>query len=686
MKRVSISVIFLSLIILTMIISMVLSYSFIEVSLEERLIRNEIDKLTAHQKKEVGYLNDWLVKTGRSIERFAEKISGVDFQSLNYSETDFYKVVERFPDGSYRSKKESFDPENESGIWLQKTHKIDISTVNLFLGAKELTDDFGLGALINTVNTWILPAEGGIVIFWPEEPDWIYDCKPDMDYSQTDWMNLTRPEANPDKKTRWTPLLFDPPVGWMTSVVAPVTIDGEWAGSVGHDYPLYNMSDQLNLLRLSKDATIIVTSQDGRLIFSNTYQDAIIRSGGQMTVDDIKHEALKEQILSIQDRPEKDFDTIFVDSPAHGKEIFLCSVLPETGWIVSSIVPKSQILEYVSTAYRFYWVGLAFVILGAVMVILFLFTVMVLPFIRHIVVGTQELIHGNYDFTFRKFRVIEFNRMTFALNEIAEKIKSDLNKEKEHSRIVNELNKDLRNANRLKSEFLANVSHEIRTPLNSILGFSSIIKETLDEKLDREHREYLDVINKSGNRLMRTIHEILDISQLETKTLNLTPEMVDIRKVMNQVLAELKYMIEESNVKVIINLQVEEAFIFADEYTITQAISNIVENALKYTSSGSIRISLESGADDIILTVIDTGIGISESFIDKIFGIFTQESSGTSRKYEGLGLGLALSKQYIDTNNGKLKINSTVGKGTTVTITFKKDEAGLKKRSSRHLP
>jgi len=196
----------------------------------------------------------------------------------------------------------------------------------------------------------------------------------------------------------------------------------------------------------------------------------------------------------------------------------------------------------------------------------------------------------------------------------------------------------------------------------------------LDDRVGADEKEFFEVIDRSGQRLIRTVHEILDMSQMDTQSYNLNIKEFDLSLVVQQAITELTPRINEKNLTVDFYSEIQNPILNADEYCITQAVSNIIDNAIKYTNEGGLTIWIDENIEHTILVIKDTGIGISKVYLKQVFEIFSQESAGYSRKYEGLGLGLALTKSYLEVNNAEINIDSIKGAGTKVTITFPKEE------------
>ncbi|MFQ6605286.1 MAG: PAS domain S-box protein [Fidelibacterota bacterium] len=226
-------------------------------------------------------------------------------------------------------------------------------------------------------------------------------------------------------------------------------------------------------------------------------------------------------------------------------------------------------------------------------------------------------------------------------------------------------------AEKVKSLFLANMSHEIRTPLNSIIGFSRILEERFADEATEEDKKFFQIIDHSGDRLMRTIHEIMDISQIEAGTLELSPSSISLKSLIRIIATQLETEISDKGLDMIVHLDdALDDMVYADQYCVSQALTNLLDNAIKYTNEGKIEIRLTKEKGRILLIIQDTGIGMSDEYLERVFDTFSQESSGYTKEFQGVGLGMALTKRYLELNHIDLELSSEKGVGTTVRLLF----------------
>jgi PAS domain S-box-containing protein len=229
-------------------------------------------------------------------------------------------------------------------------------------------------------------------------------------------------------------------------------------------------------------------------------------------------------------------------------------------------------------------------------------------------------------------------------------------------------------ADSMKTEFLAQMSHEIRTPINTILSFISLLNEEYSDSKSPIMDEYFSILNRAGKRIIRTIDLILNMSEIQTGSFSPKLSSVDLTAVLADLYAEYKSIASEKNIDLLMNIEKPDIRIHADEYSTTQILGNLLDNALKYTRKGKITIDVNEEEKHVELRITDTGIGISKKYLPKLFDSFTQEEQGYTRKYEGSGLGLALVKKYCDFNKASINVESKKNKGTTFILHFNKSD------------
>jgi len=229
---------------------------------------------------------------------------------------------------------------------------------------------------------------------------------------------------------------------------------------------------------------------------------------------------------------------------------------------------------------------------------------------------------------------------------------------------------EARNANSLKDQFIANITHEIRTPLTTITGFTARLRESLEDRLDPNEEDFFKFINNSSERLLRTVDSIINISELEAGTLRLDSKKHRLGQLIQLICEKLLPDAEAKGLKLECLLQTDEDEAIFDQFSIFHSVQNILQNAIKYTDQGGVTVQLDREDEHLKLTFTDTGIGISDEYRLRMFQVFSQESEGLAKDYQGIGLGLALTKRYLDMNNVKIHVESEKGLGSTFTLLF----------------
>lgn len=225
-------------------------------------------------------------------------------------------------------------------------------------------------------------------------------------------------------------------------------------------------------------------------------------------------------------------------------------------------------------------------------------------------------------------------------------------------------------SNRLKSAFLMNMSHEIRTPMNGILGFMNLLNDP--DLSEKDRHEYVSLINVSGDRLMNTINDLIEISRIEIGDINVRNDLVDLNELMQFYYNFFKRETDEKGLKLVLedHIKGEEAQLITDRHKLDGILMNLIKNAVKFTVKGTVKIGNRLVNGKLLLYVADTGRGIPGDKFDSIFDRFVQVDLGGNRDYEGSGLGLSIVKGYVEALNGSIEIESAVGKGSTFYITL----------------
>ncbi len=223
---------------------------------------------------------------------------------------------------------------------------------------------------------------------------------------------------------------------------------------------------------------------------------------------------------------------------------------------------------------------------------------------------------------------------------------------------------------RLKSAFLNNISHEIRTPLNAILGFSDLI--CLPEKTEKQKKIYSEIIKDSCNNLLNVITNTLEMSLINTGIVTIEKKPYALSDILNDIQIDFEYKATKKGIqfKIENNFNDPSQLICTDRYKLLSILKQLIENGIKFTNQGIVKLHCGKVENSFLFAISDTGIGISAQKQEIIFDSFTQTDTGLNRNFGGVGIGLALVKNYVEFLNGKIELTSIENKGSTFFLTL----------------
>ena len=290
----------------------------------------------------------------------------------------------------------------------------------------------------------------------------------------------------------------------------------------------------------------------------------------------------------------------------------------------------------------------------------------------------ENISKGNYTKNKKIKAGGEVKQLVNATNRMKETILEQQKKIQETIRKLTDSNEKLKIAkekaeeiNRLKSNFLANMSHELRTPLVGTLGFLEILNDEIE---DPELKKMTNFILEDQHRLLNTLNSLLDLTAIEANKKDFNYESVDLVEKVNHTFNRYKAAAQNKDLDISLSTDIKPEPIKADRKLLAQVLNNLVDNAIKFTKTGFIRIETDEQIIDSqkygVVKVIDTGIGIPQECINFIFEEFRQLSEGLSRNFEGVGLGLTITKNFVELMNGKIEVQSEVDKGSKFSVMF----------------
>ena len=311
---------------------------------------------------------------------------------------------------------------------------------------------------------------------------------------------------------------------------------------------------------------------------------------------------------------------------------------------------------------------LAVLNIGILILILYLVTRILRP-ISLLTLATREIKKGNLSYQVEQKSKDELGELTDSFNSMISSIRIYIDEQRRLSDELKTANDEIAQRERMKDEFINVAAHEMRTPVQPILGLSELLKSKKHgnnaTESDREEEELLDMIISNAKRLLLLEENILDVSRLENKILKLNKEQCDLAEIISNAIHDADNQIDKNMVELRYNTTESKTLLFADRAKLTQVVSNLLNNAIKVTKSGSITVNLEKDYNQAIISVKDTGPGIDPAVESKLFMKFVTSSSS------GTGLGLFISKSIVEAHGGTISAyNNTNGNGATFTFTL----------------
>lgn len=319
----------------------------------ERLVQHAVNDLRGVDAEWLGDLQNSLLGAESSARHFARLLDTHLHETRPEDEEEFHALVERDTDGLWRSRRAVFDGRRQAGIWAPDGAVDTAEKRSFFVQARQVTEIYGEGARRRQfVDTWILPAENGEIIFWPGQPEFVYQAEAGQDYRPTEWFQLTTPEANPGGEVRWTATAYDPVArSWMISVVAPFSRQGRWAGSVGHDLIISDLVERMLPMLNYPRSQMVMLDDHGRVLASTHHQDIVEASVGQARLADLRDGPLAAAFQAGQARlRQSSASSILMESR---RNLIFAGLLEGPDWTVLHVIPRSEVVAMVETPFRF---------------------------------------------------------------------------------------------------------------------------------------------------------------------------------------------------------------------------------------------------------------------------------------------------------------------------------------------
>jgi two-component system, NtrC family, sensor kinase len=441
---------------------------------------------------------------------------------------------------------------------------------------------------------------------------------------------------------------------------------GGQAGMTVAEVNLKFIWDVISRISIGKEGLAYVVDSRGRLIAHPDISYVLQKQ---------ELAALPQVKAALDGGGDSDDDSVTIARSAQGKEVLTAHAgIPSLGWYVLVEQPLTEAFAPLYASLQRTGLLLLAGLILAVIASLYFARRMVKP-IQTIQGGAAQLATGNLDERIDVNTGDELEALAGQFNEMAAQLKAsyaDLERKvEERTRELSDSRQQLEVANRHKSEFLASMSHELRTPLNAIIGFSEVLTEQMFGEVNEKQAEYLRDIHSSGQHLLSLINDILDLSKIEAGKMELELTRFDVGAALGNALTLMRERAVRSGVALELQHDGQVGVWIADERKFKQIMLNLLSNAVKFTpQGGKVTVRAQRVDNAVEIAVSDTGIGIKPDDQRLVFEEFRQASGDHLKKSEGTGLGLALTRRFVELHGGSISLQSEIGKGSTFAFTL----------------
>ncbi|WP_255512215.1 ATP-binding protein [Aerosakkonema funiforme] len=590
----------------------------------------------------------------------------LDEQANKDVKDEFEVLFQPSKDGVIRNKPEGFDRSRQAGVYIGKNVQLNSEIRQRVMTFYNLVMSYGPAWRGRFQNTYINAPENIVVMYWPEVP-WAENAKSDLYIPDEEYFWIADRQHNPSRQTVCTGLYYDKVArDWIISCETPVDIGDRQIATIGNDIILNELLDRT--LKDSLPGTYnLIFREDGLLIAHPKKMDEIKNKKGKF---DIMQSGDSDLIRIYELVKNLKPGQIVIDN-TKTQEYLAVTKINGPNWYFITVFPKSILAGVAFDNARFVLILGGISLLVEIGILLFVIKQQIATPLHKLMAATEQVAVGDFNIQLDTAREDELGRLAHSFNSMAAEVYA-------REARLKQAQEALQRTDKLKDEFLANTSHELRTPLNGIIGIAESLIEGATGKLPPATISNLVMIASSGRRLANLVNDILDFSKLRHQTIELQLKPVALREIVDLVVTLSQPLLNQKDLQLINDISADLPLVLGDENRLQQIFHNLIGNAIKFTHSGSVNISAQvvsNASGEIQVTISDTGIGIPEDKLERVFESFEQADGSTARIYGGTGLGLAITKQLIELHSGKIWVESVLDRGSRFIFTLPVSQA-----------
>jgi len=496
-------------------------------------------------------------------------------------QTEFDRLFARSPDGAIRNQPKSFDRSRQPGVYIGKDLKLNPEIRRRVLTFYHLVMAYGPSWRSRFQNTYINSPENFVVMYWPEVP-WAENATADLYIPNEEYFWIADPKHNPTRETVCTGLYYDQIArDWIVSCETPVDLAGQQIATLGHDIVLNELLDRTLKDRLPGTYNLIFRA-DGRLIAHPDKMAQIKEKKGKFEILQSGDPHLVRIFQLVKDLTP---GQVVVEN-TKDREYLAVAKLNGPNWYFVTIFPKSILTGVALDNARFVLILGSISLLVEITVLFVVLRQQVALPLNKLMVATEQIAAGDFNIHLDTTRQDELGLLAHSFNTMADEVYA-------REAGLKQAQAALQETDKLKDEFLANTSHELGTPLNGIIGIAESLIEGATGKLAPNTISNLAMIATSGRRLANLVNDILDFSKLRHQTITLQLKPVALREIAEVVLTLSKPLIGQKNLQLINTIPSDLPPVSADENRLQQILQNLIGNAIKFTNSGTVKVSAQ---------------------------------------------------------------------------------------------